>query len=394
MRVNVVRRCLLVLVLLAAALAVPAAASAATVTLVPYSSSGWSIAPTTPGGMAGFQAPNLAETTPPWTKNQSTPFGLLTDCVSAAFPNPPSTGGWQVNNDLLLRRSFTVPPNTGGGEVRVRIDNDVDVFLNGGSLGSATTENCVGSRPENVFPFTHGTGPGQLHDGTNVVAVRAKDRGVQRYIDVQVTADFADADGDGVGDAGDNCPSVPNPTQADADNDGTGDACDFTTTPCTATTCTATAAAGGSAVTVTSAPADPAQPSTVLLAVSTKELLDCAGYNEFTGATYTVDGTNTGDKLVTYLFDWHTLFAGWVQNGLQRVQICYSAPYSYTGRPGFSKTGLGTPGNWETALLPECPKNPAPGSDPCILSRRIILTKGIEVKYRIPGGSLDPKMRG
>ena len=65
MRVNVVRRCLLVLVLLAAALAVPAAASAATVTLVPYSSSGWSIAPTTPGGMAGLQAPNLAETTPP-----------------------------------------------------------------------------------------------------------------------------------------------------------------------------------------------------------------------------------------------------------------------------------------------------------------------------------------
>ena len=54
MRVNVVRRCLLVLVLLAAALAVPAAASAATVTLVPYSSAGWSIAPTTPGGMAGF----------------------------------------------------------------------------------------------------------------------------------------------------------------------------------------------------------------------------------------------------------------------------------------------------------------------------------------------------
>jgi len=128
--------------------------------------------------------------------------------------------------------------------------------------------------------------------------------------------------------------------------------------------------------------------------VSTKELLDCAGYNEFTGATYTVDGTNTGDKLVTYLFDWHTLFAGWIQTGLQRVQICYSAPYTYPGRTGFPVTGNGSAGSWETALLPECPKNPAPGSSPCILQRRIILTKGIEVKYRIPGGSLDPKMRG
>jgi hypothetical protein len=35
-----------------------------------------------------------------------------------------------------------------------------------------------------------------------------------------------DADGDGVTDALDNCPSVPNPTQADVDADGKGDACD------------------------------------------------------------------------------------------------------------------------------------------------------------------------
>jgi hypothetical protein len=35
-----------------------------------------------------------------------------------------------------------------------------------------------------------------------------------------------DADGDGVPDACDNCPSVPNPGQRDADGDGFGDACD------------------------------------------------------------------------------------------------------------------------------------------------------------------------
>jgi len=35
-----------------------------------------------------------------------------------------------------------------------------------------------------------------------------------------------DLDGDGVADSADNCPGVPNPTQADCDVDGTGDACE------------------------------------------------------------------------------------------------------------------------------------------------------------------------
>lgn len=40
-----------------------------------------------------------------------------------------------------------------------------------------------------------------------------------------------DQDGDGVPDAQDNCPSIPNPDQADGNANGVGDACDLPPTP-------------------------------------------------------------------------------------------------------------------------------------------------------------------
>ena len=40
-------------------------------------------------------------------------------------------------------------------------------------------------------------------------------------------SETSDLDEDGVGDNGDNCPTIANSDQADADNDGDGDACEI-----------------------------------------------------------------------------------------------------------------------------------------------------------------------
>jgi hypothetical protein len=48
---------------------------------------------------------------------------------------------------------------------------------------------------------------------------------------IVVANTIADADGDGIPDGTDNCPTVPNPSQQDSNNNGIGDACDPTPMP-------------------------------------------------------------------------------------------------------------------------------------------------------------------
>ena len=68
-----------------------------------------------------------------------------------------------------------------------------------------------------------------LIDGQNVFSQPVQIGGFGEVADVD---DFADADDDGISDASDNCPDVPNAGQGDADGDGIGDACDdFPTDP-------------------------------------------------------------------------------------------------------------------------------------------------------------------
>ena len=219
MQVSLARRVARIALGFAVALALAPAAHAATLTPVGFGAPGYVVKAVPANGIPGFQAPGFA-TDATWTSGTA-PFGKLTYCADSGLAPPTTNAGWGVG-DLLLRKTFTAPAGAGAGTVQIRVDNDVWVYLNGTLVGSAVHEGCADVNPPAPFAFAAGT----LRAGDNVLAVRARDRSDQRYIDARVQVAFDDQDADGIGDPADNCPTRANAGQADADADARGDVCD------------------------------------------------------------------------------------------------------------------------------------------------------------------------
>lgn len=92
---------------------------------------------------------------------------------------------WPLGTDLLVRREIDLPAGARSLKIGVAIDNDVQVFVNGVDIsgGLQSSENCA-RRDRFVFEAPDGI----LRNGRNVIAVRARDRGIISYFDMQVTA--------------------------------------------------------------------------------------------------------------------------------------------------------------------------------------------------------------
>ena len=91
---------------------------------------------------------------------------------------------WPVETDLLVRKTFELPVGTTDVVVYVAVDNDVQVFINGYDIsdGLQTHEGCP-----SLNSFSFAVPDSLLHVGTNLLAVRARDRGGLAYLDLEVT---------------------------------------------------------------------------------------------------------------------------------------------------------------------------------------------------------------
>ena len=153
------------------------------------------------GHDAGFEAPEYS--TSGWSTGNG-PFGS----ASTACPLNHEEGftmntAWTVGNDLTLRKTFPLSSNWSASlTITAAIDNDIQVFVNGHDVtpnnafagdgnysfdsetGFVTHENCA-----TKGTLTFSVPVGLLNPGaTNVLAIRARDRGDINYVDVKVTA--------------------------------------------------------------------------------------------------------------------------------------------------------------------------------------------------------------
>jgi hypothetical protein len=136
---------------------------------------------------AGFEAPGFADGS--WAAGR----GAFGDhdagniyCALDASVHTSWASSQTSATDMLLRHSFSVAAGWPNDlNVSVAIDNDIQVFVNGTEItsGLTTHEGCA-TRGSFNFTVSHSL----LTAGNNVIAVRARDRGVDALVDIQLVA--------------------------------------------------------------------------------------------------------------------------------------------------------------------------------------------------------------
>ncbi len=119
-----------------------------------YGAAGWRSTSTTPTG--DFTQPGFDDSG--WSPSPA-PFGFENPSDGCANLHPAVATSWPTSSTIYLRRQFVVPTGVTSGFIRVAIDNDVTVWVNGALIsGSPTThEGCA---VQGDFAFATAVVPG------------------------------------------------------------------------------------------------------------------------------------------------------------------------------------------------------------------------------------------
>lgn len=159
----------------------------AVIAVIPYLDNDYSYKIVRPGRGAGFERPSFDDSE--FARGDAA-FGSSHTC---RLYNSSRTD-WPLDSDILLRKEFRLPKGVTNLTVGVAVDNDVRAFINGKDVsGGLQLHGGCAERDSFVFNVS----PRILRAGTNLLAVRGRDRGVASYLDVQVVATVNEA---GLGD--------------------------------------------------------------------------------------------------------------------------------------------------------------------------------------------------
>jgi YD repeat-containing protein len=145
-------------------------------TVIAYGATGWKFQTVASDQGGGFEAAGFDDSS--WPLGQAA-FGSGGDCPLQATDH----SAWPTNTDLLVRRHVTeLPVGQQGVQIWFAIDNDImDVFWNGVRIGGGIThEDCAAIDSFGIAV------PAASVTGADVLAVRARDRGVESFLDLSV----------------------------------------------------------------------------------------------------------------------------------------------------------------------------------------------------------------
>ena len=173
---------LALLAAIACSTAFPLRATAQSTSLASYGATGYRFKVVSQGANPGFEQPTFDDSD--FSVGQAV-FGTYCTGIFCCHMGTRYPSSWYPpSTDILVRRSFDLPVGTRNVAATVKIDDRVQVFVNGTDVSGGFRDpnvGCDGTVTVNVPDNA-------LVAGRNVLAVRGRDLGGETYLDIAVSA--------------------------------------------------------------------------------------------------------------------------------------------------------------------------------------------------------------